>query len=135
MDIAAETAATPFAYDQIVELQKRKTGALIGWSAMVGPVLAGQDLLPLKAYGKWLGQAFQMADDILDVEGDAATLGKAVGKDASAGKATFVSLLGLDEARRRTAELSDWARAALDPYGNEADMLRDLARFVVSRKT
>lgn len=134
LDIAAETAAVPLTFDQIVLLQGLKTGALIGWAATVGPTLAGADLLPLETYGKWLGQAFQIADDILDVTGDAAVVGKATGKDAAAGKATFVSLLGLDEARRRTAELSHWATAALDPYGNDADMLRDLARFVVARK-
>src|SRR5690606_14587309 len=104
-DIAAETAATPLTLAEITGLQADKTGALIRWSATAGPLLAGADPAPLAAYADALGLAFQIADDILDVTGDAAVAGKRVGKDAAAGKATFVSLLGLDGARARAADL------------------------------
>ena len=96
--------------------------------------MAMADTAPLAAYAKALGLAFQIADDILDVEGDASTVGKAVGKDADAGKATFVSLLGLDGAKSRASDLVDSAVAALDTYGQDADTLRDTARFVIARK-
>lgn len=84
-------------------------------------------------YARALGRAFQIVDDVLDVEGDAAATGKAVGKDADAGKATYVSLLGLDGAKSRARELVDEACAALSPYGPRADTLRDCARFVITR--
>lgn len=133
MDIAAETAEVPLTLDQITTLQAGKTGALITWSAMAGPMMAGADTAALKTYGDALGLAFQIADDVLDVEGDAATVGKATQKDAEAGKATFVSLLGLEAAKARAAELVETACAALDPYGADADVLRDAARFVITR--
>ena len=115
-------------------MQQGKTGALIAWSAMAGPRMARADTAPLAAYATALGLAFQIADDILDVEGDAGTVGKATGKDAEAGKATFVSLLGLEGARDRAADLVQSACDALDVYGTEAETLRDAARFVVARK-
>lgn len=133
-DIAAETAARPLTLDQITALQAGKTGALLTWSATAGALMAGADPGPLRAYGDRLGLAFQIADDILDVEGDAATVGKAVGKDAGAGKATFVSLLGLDEAKRRAASLVDQACGALSSYGHRAERLREAARFVIARR-
>ncbi len=132
-DIMAETAAIPLDIDQITVLQQGKTGALIRWSAEAGAVMAGADPRPLGRYAAALGLAFQIADDILDVEGDAAKLGKAVRKDAGAGKATFVSLLGLDAAKTRAAELVEGACDALSPYGAEAATLRDAARFVIAR--
>lgn len=135
LDIAAETAATPLTLAQITRLQQGKTGALISWSAMAGPRLAQADTGALAAYSEALGLAFQIADDILDVEGDAATVGKATGKDADAGKATFVSLLGLDGAKRRADELVQNACDALHVYGAEAEILRDTARFVIARKS
>lgn len=134
LDIAAETADRPLTLAQITNLQKGKTGALIEWSAMAGPRMADADLGPLGAYANALGLAFQIADDILDVEGDAATVGKATGKDAKAGKATFVSLLGLDGAKQRAEELMQTACDALKDYGNDAETLRDAARFVVTRR-
>lgn len=133
LDIAAETATTPLTLEQITTLQARKTGCLIEWSACAGARLAGADPEPLRQYAQALGLAFQIADDILDIEGDAATVGKAVRKDAEAGKATFVSLLGLEGAKTRAHELADMACAALAPYGAAGDTLKDAARFVISR--
>jgi farnesyl diphosphate synthase len=132
-DIAAETAAAPLTLDQIIALQAGKTGALISWSALVGPRMAGAPQDALRQYGDCLGLAFQIADDVLDVTGDAAAMGKAVGKDAAAGKATFVSLLGLDGAKRRAADLVTQACDALSGYGDDADTLKDAARFVTAR--
>ena len=132
-DIAAETAAVPLTLDQIIALQSGKTGALISWSTMAGPRMATADTGPLSVYGECLGLAFQIADDVLDVEGDAAAVGKAVGKDAAAGKATFVSHLGLDGAKSRASELVQEACDALSPYGDDAETLKDAARFVISR--
>lgn len=133
LDIAAETATIPLTLDQITELQAGKTGALIEWSACAGARMAGAETAPLCAYATALGLAFQIADDILDVEGDAAKAGKRLQKDAAAGKATFVSLLGLDAARARAVALCDTACAALTPYGDDAETLRETARFVISR--
>ena len=135
LDIAAETATTPLTLDDITALQRGKTGALIEWSATAGARMAQVDIVPLQAYARALGLAFQIADDVLDVTSDAATLGKATGKDADAGKATFVSLLGLDEAKRRAEALVIEACDALSVYQGDADILRDAARFVVTRKT
>lgn len=135
LDIAAETAATPLTLDEIIALQAGKTGALIRWSVMAGALMAEQDPAPFARYGEALGLAFQIADDVLDVEGDANTVGKAVGKDADAGKATFVSLLGLEPAKNRARELVDEAVAALSPYGEKAETLREAARFVIARET
>lgn len=135
LDIAAESAAMPLTLDEITELQNGKTGALITWSATAGALLAQADATPLKTYGDALGLAFQIADDILDVTGDAATLGKAAQKDAEAGKATFVSLLGLDGAKRRAETLVESALDALSVYGSDADNLRATARFVIERRS
>ena len=135
LDIAAETAATPLTLDQITRLQAGKTGALIRWSAEAGAVIAGADPAPLRAYATALGLAFQIADDILDVTGDATKAGKRLQKDAEAGKATFVSLLGLDAARARASELVAQAETHLAPYGTAADNLIAAARFAISRET
>lgn len=134
MDIAAETSATPLTLAEIKAVQTGKTGALIRWSATAGAVMAGANSAGLETYGDRLGLAFQIADDILDVEGDAAETGKAVGKDEEAGKATFVSLLGLDAAKRRAASLVQEACEALSVYKDNADCLREAARFVISRR-
>ncbi|WP_417255114.1 polyprenyl synthetase family protein [Celeribacter sp.] len=134
-DIAAETSAVPLDLQEITVLQSNKTGALIEWSARAGALLGGGDPEALGQYATALGLAFQIQDDILDVEGDVAKTGKAVGKDADAGKATFVSLLGLEGAKCRANTLVEEACAALSPYGSRAEPLRDLARFVISRET
>lgn len=133
LDMAAETATTPLTLDQITKLQNRKTGCLISWSATAGAVMAGADSTPLRQYADALGLAFQIADDILDVEGDEAKVGKRVQKDANAGKATFVSLLGLETAKARAAELADQACDALAIYGDRAETLKEAARFVIAR--
>ena len=132
-DIAAESAGRMLTLDEITALQANKTGALIRWSAEAGAILAGADPAPLARYATALGLAFQIADDILDETGDEAKAGKRLNKDAEAGKATFVSLLGLDGARDRARELVAEAVNALTLYGAKADNLRDAARFVISR--
>ena len=133
LDIAAETATAPLTLDQITELQAGKTGALIRWSAEAGAIIAGHDPAPLRAYATALGLAFQIWDDVLDVEGDATKAGKRLQKDADAGKATFVSLLGLDAAKARAGALIDQAANHLSPYGDRAANLIAAARFVISR--
>ncbi|MEL7047939.1 MAG: polyprenyl synthetase family protein, partial [Pseudomonadota bacterium] len=118
-------------------LQSMKTGALIVFSAEAGAVLGGgsdDERSALRSYGEKLGYAFQIADDLLDVEGDVETVGKAVSKDADAGKATLVSLMGLDAARTALSDTRDEAIAALDRFGAKADVLRQAAEFVVSRR-
>jgi farnesyl diphosphate synthase len=132
-DIAAETAAAPLDLDQVMALQAGKTGALITWSALVGPRMAEAEREPLSIYGRALGLAFQISDDVLDITGDASVVGKAVGKDAAAGKATFVSLLGLDGAKSRAATLVEEACDALSPYGEDAETLKEAAQFVIAR--
>ncbi|MFT6075465.1 MAG: farnesyl diphosphate synthase [Yoonia sp.] len=132
-DIAAETAGTPLDLEQITTLQAGKTGALISWSALVGPRMAEEEREPLSIYGGALGLAYQIADDVLDVAGDALVVGKAVGKDQAAGKATFVSLLGLDGAKSRAADLVQEACDSLSTYGDDAETLKEAARFVIAR--
>ena len=134
LDIAAETAPRPLTLDEITSLQAGKTGALIAFAATAGAVLADADPTPLSHYARALGLAFQIADDILDVEGDPAKAGKRLNKDHEAGKATFVSLLGLDGAKSRAKELVEDAEAALSPYGDKAQTLREAARFVIARE-
>jgi farnesyl diphosphate synthase len=133
LDMAAEMGPA-LTLDQITALQSGKTGALIRFSAEAGAILAGTDPEPLRAYATALGLAFQIADDILDVTGDAAKAGKRLGKDAAAGKATFVSLLGLQAAQVRAQTLIVQAERALSPY-SAAQNLIDAARFVLSRES
>ncbi len=134
LDMAAETATAPLTLAQITRLQAGKTGALFEWSATAGAVLAGADPAPLGRFAAAMGLAFQIADDILDVTGDATKAGKRLGKDAVAGKATFVSLLGLEGARARASILIDEATTALAPYGSGADNMIAAARFVIARE-
>ena len=134
LDMAAETSA-PLTLDQITHLQAGKTGALIRFAAQAGAIIAGVDPKPLDAYAQALGLAFQIADDILDVKGDPAKAGKRLGKDAQAGKATFVSLLGLEGAEARAKSLIDEAEAHLSPYGDKAATLIAAARFVIARES
>lgn len=133
LDIAAETAGTPLTLDEITRLQAGKTGALIEWSAQAGAILGQADPTALRQYAQALGLAFQIADDILDIEGDAAKAGKRLQKDEEAGKATFVSLLGLEGAKIRAKDLVAQAQDALAPYGDEAANLKAAAQFVITR--
>lgn len=133
-DIAAETATRGLTLAEITELQAHKTGALIRWSAEAGAVLGKQDTALLGQYATAIGLAFQIQDDVLDVEGDAKAAGKRLQKDAEAGKATFVSLLGLDAAKQRANVLVEDACDALAPFGTGADALRQVARFIIERK-
>jgi farnesyl diphosphate synthase len=118
-------------------LQAMKTGALITFGCVAGGILgeaSAGDIAALRAYGDALGAAFQLADDILDVEGDAALVGKATGKDTEAGKGTLVSLFGIDTARVKLAELKAEALTALAPFKPRDEILAELAEFVVARK-
>jgi farnesyl diphosphate synthase len=122
---------------EITRLQRMKTGALISFSAEAGAILGKappQARQALYAYARELGLAFQIADDLLDVEGDEKEVGKRTNKDAAAGKATFVSLLGIERAREQATLLANQAAAHLDVFEDKADLLKDLARFVVERR-
>lgn len=134
MDIAA--TENDFDLGETTRLQQLKTGALIGFCLEAGAIMGRipeQARTPLRGYARDLGLAFQIADDLLDVEGSSAKTGKAVGKDAAAGKATFVSLLGVERARTQAAMLIDQAIDHLHSFGAEADLLRAVARFAIER--
>lgn len=133
-DIAAAGAQKTLTLDEITALQANKTGALICWSVEAGAILGGADPEPLRRYANALGLAFQIADDILDETGDEAKTGKRLKKDADAGKATFVSLLGVSGAEQKARGLVADAIDALCIYDARADSLRDAARFVISRE-
>ncbi|MEQ8806048.1 MAG: polyprenyl synthetase family protein [Rhodospirillales bacterium] len=135
MDLWAEDNELDVA--QITRLQRMKTGDLIAVSAAAGAILgkaSDEARSVLHAYAHDIGLAFQIADDLLDVEGDAALVGKATGKDADANKATFVSLLGVDKARQQAAMLSEQAAGHLEMFGEKGDLLKQLARFIVERR-
>lgn len=122
----------------ITRLQQLKTGRLFSFSCEAGAVLGkahGELRLALRNYAHDLGLAFQIHDDVLDVEGDVAEVGKRLNKDADAGKATFVSLLGLEQAKVQANMLAEQACRHLDPFGDKADLMRDVARFVVRRRS
>ncbi len=134
LDLLAEEK--PFAnYAEVAAMQGKKTGALIRFSCEAGAILGGADRSALAKYGETIGLAFQIADDVLDVESDAAELGKATQKDKGKGKATFVDLLGLDGAKREAARLTDNAVGVLAGYGERAELLRDAARYIISRRS
>jgi farnesyl diphosphate synthase len=134
MDIEATTRA--FDLPTTTRLQQLKTGALIGFAVEAGAIMGKASLdtrMKLRGFARDLGLAFQIADDLLDVAGDSARTGKAVRKDADAGKATFVSLLGLERAKKQADMLIDQAIGHLHSFGQEADLLRAIARFAVER--
>ncbi len=139
LDLEADKLGRPAnpSLDHIRHLQGMKTGALLVFACEAGAILASASEAhrdALRRYGTALGLAFQIADDLLDAEGDAATVGKAVAKDAAANKATLVSLMGLDAARAKLVQTEREAIAALEPFGTRADVLREAATFVVKRK-
>ncbi len=134
MDIAAETET--FDLSGVTRLQQMKTGALIAFAVEAGAIMGRVPLEgrgSLRGYARDVGLAFQIADDILDAEGDAQAAGKALRKDDAAGKATFLSLLGIDRAKAQAAMLVDQAVAHLNSFGHEADLLREIARYSVER--
>ena len=133
LDIEAESR-TGASLAEITTIQSLKTGALFSFACESGAILAGEDPAPLAVYASRIGLAFQIADDILDVESTPEALGKATQKDREMGKATFVDLLGLDGARARAAALVDEAVEALSIYGEKAAVLGEAARFMVERR-
>ncbi len=141
LDLAAEGrfAATPpkLGLPDVEELQAMKTGALLRYGCIAGAILGGADerkQAALDRFGAIIGEAFQIADDILDVEGDAATVGKATGKDAGAHKATAVGILGVGRAKEKLFGLIEQAETALAPFGSDAMLLKAAARFVAERR-
>ena len=134
MDIVAPER--DFGPDEVALLQRMKTGALFEFSCEAGPILGqagADDLDRLRAYAHDLGLAFQIADDLIDATSTTEKAGKAVGKDAGAGKATLVSLMGVDGARAEALRIAERAAAALGPYGGAADRLRRLPAHLVDR--
>jgi farnesyl diphosphate synthase len=120
-----------------MRLQRMKTGALIAFACEAGAILAKAPVemrTALRGYAHDLGLAFQIADDLLDIEGSAAETGKPIGADAAAGKATFVSILGVERARAQAELLVRQAAAHLDLFEERAELLRQVARFVVNRR-
>ena len=138
LDLLAEQEGSDQSIGAITHLQRLKTGALISFSCTAGAVLgkAGDHARSaLSMYAHDLGLAFQIVDDLLDIEGNAAELGKTPGKDEAAGKATFVSVLGVERARAQAEMLAQQAAAHLEPFGEAADLLRQATEFVVARRS
>ena len=138
LDLAAEKRGEPAepTVAQVRELQRLKTGALIACACEAGAILAEaseSERVAMRAFGEQLGLAFQIADDLLDAEGDEATVGKATRKDSSVGKATLIRLLGVAKARTLLAETQSKAIAALAPFGSRAEGLIEAARFAATR--
>ena len=122
--------------DDLESIHRRKTGALIAASLALGGITAGAtstQLAALEQFGRHLGLAFQITDDLLDVSGNQAAAGKRLAKDAARGKATYPRLLGIEESRRRAAELVDKACESIQSFGAAAEPLRELARSVLDR--
>jgi farnesyl diphosphate synthase len=142
LDLAAEgrfsgSGPQRLGEEGVLTLQAMKTGALLRFACQAGGMLGSatpQQRKALERYGAAVGQAFQIADDLLDVEGDTALVGKQTGKDAGAGKATMVDILGTDGAKARLRELVAEAEQALAPFGNSAAILIEGAHFVADRR-
>lgn len=140
LDLEAEKLASrePMTIETVRRLQGMKTGALIRFACEAGPVLAAageNEVARMSRFGDLMGFAFQIADDLLDVEGSAEEVGKAVAKDAAAGKATLVSLMGVEPARRKLRALEAEARDLLAAYGADARALEEATAFVVNRRS
>jgi farnesyl diphosphate synthase len=136
MDMVADEEGIQYDLHTITRLQQLKTGALLAASVEMGAILGKvppQARAHLRAYARDIGLAFQIADDLLDVEGDADKAGKTLRKDEHQGKQTFVTLMGIAKAREQARALVDQAVLRLASYGPEADILRALARFIVER--
>ena len=133
LDIEAESRSGQ-SLSEITLIQSLKTGALFSHACEAGAILGDADPAPLRRYAGKIGLAFQIADDILDVESTPEALGKATQKDKDMGKATFVDLLGLAGAKSRAAALVDEAIESLSPYGEKAAVLNEAARFIVERE-
>ncbi|MCP3462418.1 MULTISPECIES: polyprenyl synthetase family protein [unclassified Bradyrhizobium] len=121
----------------VARIQQMKTGALLRYGCIAGAILGqatAKEYQALDDYGRALGEAFQIADDLLDVEGDAAALGKPSGQDAALGKTTFVTQLGIEGAKQRVSDLLARADAAVSIFGDRAAVLQAAARFVAERK-
>ncbi len=134
VDVESEGKAVDLPTVQYIHA--RKTGAMIAASVRVGARLGGAEeevLNALTCYGESLGLAFQIVDDILNVEGEAALLGKKTGSDLSKGKATYPSVLGVEESKKKGRELVEMSVDALKPFGPKADPLRGIARFIATR--
>ena len=133
LDISAEKSAASLSLNDIIKLQQGKTGALILWAVTAGAYMASENVRPLENYAKAVGLAFQIADDLLDATGDQIKAGKKLMKDASANKATFVSLLGIDGAQKKARDLIDEACDSISIYGQRSQVLKQAAEFVISR--
>ena len=133
LDIYAEKSTAALTLDDIINLQQGKTGALIRWAVTAGAFMANDNVKPLENYAKSVGLAFQIADDLLDATGDQIKAGKKLMKDASANKATFVSLMGVDSAKKKAQDLIDEACESIAVYGQRSDTLKQAAKFVISR--
>ena len=133
LDIYAEKSTAALTLDDIINLQQGKTGALIRWAVTAGAFMANDNVKPLENYAKYVGLAFQIADDLLDATGDQIKAGKKLMKDASANKATFVSLMGVDGAKNKAQDLIDEACESIAVYGQRSDTLKQAAKFVISR--
>ena len=133
LDISAEKSAAALSLNDIIKLQQGKTGALILWAVTAGAYMASEDVRPLENYAKAVGLAFQIADDLLDATGNQIKAGKKLMKDASANKATFVSLLGIDGAQKKARDLIDEACDSISIYGQRSQVLKQAAEFVISR--
>ena len=133
LDIYAEKSTAALSLDDIINLQQGKTGALIRWAVTAGAFMANENVKPLENYANFVGLAFQIADDLLDATGDQIKAGKKLMKDASANKATFVSLMGVDSAKKKAQDLIDEACESIAVYGQRSDTLKQAAKFVISR--